>query len=178
MITISQAMAGKWFPPIGSVIITDLDRCAVDSSHRQHCLPDGTLDLQNWREHSIPSEIKLDKLTPWGLQLAQLVRTRQDIQVLVCTSRVMGDADFEYVKHNFKIGRNSGKIWSRPESCLLADAELKYKLFTENVYKYGDLLLALNLGKLYFLDDLEANCKVAENLGLTAVNIKKGLTAD
>lgn len=178
MQVLSQAALAKWYPPIGAVIVTDLDGCAVDSSHRQHCNPDGTLNLQDWREHCTPELIKLDKLTQWGLQLGQLVRTRKDITVIVATSRVMTDEDYKYVKEAFDIDRFSGKIWSRPSENVLIDWDLKYKLFTEEIFKYDDLLLALNLGKMYFLDDIEKNCLVAENLGLNAINVKKGLTAD
>lgn len=175
---LSQQALAKWQPPLGAVIITDLDGCAVDSSHRQHCNEDGTLNLDDWREHCTPELISRDKLTLWGLRLAELARTRQDLTIGVCSSRVMQDADYIYINEAFQIGRFSGLIWSRPETCRLSDEDLKYKLFTDpkNIYN-TDLLMSLNLGKMYFLDDLNANCRVAENLGLNAILTKKGLTA-
>lgn len=175
---LTQKALAKWQPPLGAVIITDLDGCAVDSSQRQHCNEDGTLNLDDWREHCTPDLIMQDKLTLWGLRLAELARTRKDLTIGVCTSRVLQHADKVFINEAFKIGLFSGLIWSRPETCRLSDEDLKYKLFTnpKNIYN-TDLLLSLNLGKLYFLDDLQANCQVAENLGLQAIHTLKGLTA-
>lgn len=172
MLKFTQEMLKAWIPPLNAVIITDLDGCAVDSSHRQHCLPNGQLDLKNWREHCSEFDIMGDILTPWGERIAELQRKRVDLTFAVCTSRVVNEFDLNYIKQSLDIGSNSGLVWTRPEDCFLSDADLKEKLFTDPRTIYGnfDLTLAMNLGKLFFIDDLEANCLVGEKLGLQTIH--------
>ena len=55
--------------------IFDLDHTVIDSSHRQATLPDGSLDLDHWRENSTAGMIRRDKLLPlakvWRDQFAK-----------------------------------------------------------------------------------------------------------
>ena len=44
--------------------IFDLDHTVIDSSHRQATRPDGSLDLDHWRENSTPAMIEADSLLP------------------------------------------------------------------------------------------------------------------
>jgi hypothetical protein len=44
--------------------IYDLDHTVICSKHRSATLPDGSLDLNHWREHSTPELIAKDKLLP------------------------------------------------------------------------------------------------------------------
>jgi len=46
------------------IYIFDLDHTVVDSSHRQATRPDGSLDLDHWREHSTAKLIERDTLLP------------------------------------------------------------------------------------------------------------------
>ena len=176
MIKMTQKQLRVWTPPLGSAIISDLDGCAIDSSHRQHCLPNGQLDLDDWRDSCSEPDIKLDVLTPWGFRLAELSK-RKDLLIGACTSRVLNRFDYNYITEHLHIPKNCGMIWSRPETCRLNDADLKLKLLTEerHIFSNIDLMLALNLGKLFFVDDLLANCQVAENLGLQAIHVVKGI---
>ena len=171
MIKMNQKQLKVWTPPLNAAIITDLDGCAVDSSHRQHCLPNGQLDLDNWREHCGRVDVEADNLLPWGERLVELAG-RQDLLIGVCTSRVVNEFDLTFIRERLQIATNCGLIWTRPTECRLGDAELKELLFTNPRTIYGnfELTLALNLGKLYFVDDLIENCRVAENLGLQAIH--------
>ena len=173
MFKMTQRELRLWNPPLNAVIITDLDGCAVDSSHRQNTNPDGTLNLEEWRKHSTPELIAKDTLTPWGERIQELAR-RCDLTFAVCTSRVVQDADLKFIAQKFGIQRFSELIWTRPKTCLLSDAELKLKLFTspKTICRNERLTEALNLGKLFFVDDLEPNCRVAEQLGLQAIQAK------
>ena len=44
--------------------IYDLDHTVIDSSHRAATLPNGSIDLDHWREHSTPELIARDRLLP------------------------------------------------------------------------------------------------------------------
>ena len=82
--------------------IYDLDHTVIDSTHRAATLPNGSLDLAHWREHSTPELIAKDKLLPlaghWKIQRAR------GAEIVVCTARVMGDADYQYLADH-------GLIW-------------------------------------------------------------------
>ncbi len=168
----TQRILANWIPPLNSCIVTDLDGCAVNSLHRQNTLANGMLDLNKWRENSTPELIAKDSLTLWGERAKQL-NNRIDLTFAVCTSRVMQKADFDYLTKNLHIAGNSGLIWSRPNDCTLLDHELKEQLLTghQSIYGNFELTLALNLGKLFYIDDLQENCQVAENLGLQAIHV-------
>ena len=76
------------------IYIFDLDHTVVDSSHRQATRPDGSLDLDHWREHSTPRLIERDTLLPLAHEWRKLLKRGHT--VLVCTARVMGPADYFY----------------------------------------------------------------------------------
>ena len=69
--------------------IFDLDHTIVDSSHRQATRPDGSLDLDHWREHSTAKLIERDTLLPLAHEWRKIQR-RQGAKIIVCTARVMG----------------------------------------------------------------------------------------
>ena len=100
--------------------IYDLDHTVIDSTHRAATLPNGSLDLDHWREHSTPELIAKDKLLPlakhWKIQRAR------GAEIVVCTARVMGDADYQYLADH-------GLIWDgmicRTEGDQTPDAILK-----------------------------------------------------
>jgi len=78
--------------------IYDLDHTVIDSRHRAATLPDGSIDLAHWREHSTSELIAKDKLLPlakhWRVQRAR------GCEIVVCTARVMGEADYRYLADN------------------------------------------------------------------------------
>ena len=74
--------------------IFDLDHTVVDSSHRQATRPDGSLDLDHWREHSTAKLIERDTLLPLAHEWRKILKRGHT--VLVCTARVMGPADYFY----------------------------------------------------------------------------------
>ena len=91
--------------------IYDLDHTVIDSTHRAATLPDGSIDLDHWREHSTPELIAKDRLLPlaghWKTQRAR------GAEIVVCTARVMGDADYQYLddhglKYDAMICRSEG----------------------------------------------------------------------
>ena len=71
--------------------IFDLDGTVVDSSHRQG---DGSLD--DWRRLNTVGNIMRDGLLPLAGKMQTAIQDGLD--VWVCTSRVMGKADFAFLR--------------------------------------------------------------------------------
>ena len=78
--------------------IFDLDHTVIDSSHRQHTKPDGSLDLDNWRENCTREKIMADKILP----LADLMRSAyaRKHKVIICTARVLSVWDHVFLADN------------------------------------------------------------------------------
>ena len=69
--------------------IFDLDGTVIDSSHRQG----DTLD--DWRRMNTPANIAKDSTLPLFAQMRDAIADGHD--VIICTSRVMGLADFTWL---------------------------------------------------------------------------------
>ena len=94
--------------------IFDLDHTVVDSSPRQATRPDGSLDLDHWREHSTPAMIEADTLLPLAHEWRKAYRKGHGI--IVCTARVMGVADYRYLTSR---GLFADKVISRADKSVL-----------------------------------------------------------
>lgn len=103
--------------------IFDLDHTVVDSSHRQNTLPDGSLDLNAWRENSKPAMIERDTLLPLAYEWLKIQR-KGNAKILVCTARVMGYADYFYFGSR---GLYAETIISRKEGDSTPDDLLKLR---------------------------------------------------
>jgi len=103
--------------------IYDLDHTVIDSSHRQLTLADGSLDLDHWIENNTPEKIARDRLLP----LARHWRAQRErgCEIVVCTARVMGAADYEYLRAN---NLEWDACLSRPLGNTTPDGELKFAL--------------------------------------------------
>ena len=104
-----------------NIVIFDLDGTTIDSTHRQATLADGTLNLAAWIENATPEKIFQDKLLPLAQQVNKIGKRAY---TMVCTARVLSDADREFLMVN---GINVDKIISRPEGNKTPDGELKRK---------------------------------------------------
>lgn len=102
------------------MIIFDLDGTTICSKHRQATLPNGSLNLAHWQENSIPEKIARDTLLP----LADFWRSAiaAQIPVIVCTARVMSDADYAFLARH---GLTYTACLSRKEGDSTPDATLK-----------------------------------------------------
>lgn len=76
-------------------IIFDLDHTVIDSSHRQLTLADGSLDLAHWIENNTREKILADSLLPLAAQWRDA--RKRGAEIVVCTARVMGAADLEFL---------------------------------------------------------------------------------
>jgi len=102
--------------------IFDLDHTVVDSSHRQATRPDGSLDLDHWREHSTPALIEADSLLPLAHQWRKA--HRKGATIIVCTARVMAPADYRYLTSR---GLFADTVISRQEGDRTPDDLLKLR---------------------------------------------------
>ena len=107
------------------LLIFDLDGTAIDSTHRQNTLADGSLNLAKWQENNTPEKIALDSLLPLGKQWSKGL----DKKIAIITARVLGDADYKFLKDN---NLRYDFIYSRYAGNDMPDAQLKrlalYKL--------------------------------------------------
>ena len=103
--------------------IFDLDHTVVDSSHRAATRPDGSLDLDHWRENSTARLIERDSLLPLAHEWRKIQR-KGKAKILVCTARVMGPADYFYFGSR---GLFAETIISRKEGDTTPDDLLKLR---------------------------------------------------
>ena len=103
--------------------IFDLDHTVIDSSHRVATRPDGSLDLDHWREHSTPALIEQDKLLPLANEWRKL-QGKKNVTIIVCTARVMGASDYFYLGSR---GLLASTIISRQEGDRTPDDLLKLR---------------------------------------------------
>jgi len=110
------------------LLIFDLDGTAIDSTHRQNTLPDGSLNLAKWQENNTPEKIALDTLLPLGEQWSGGLNKK----IAIITARVLGDADYKFLKDN---NLRYDFIYSRKAGDDTPDAALKrlalYKLASD-----------------------------------------------
>lgn len=112
--------------------IFDLDGTIIDSSHRRATLPDGSLDLAGWIANSTPEKIRNDSLLPLADVMRKLFPNSEEM--LICTARVMGEADLEYLAEN---GLFFDGLLSRPLGNRLPDGTLKEMLLRDHATRSG-----------------------------------------
>ena len=99
--------------------IFDLDGTVIDSSHRREYNSDGSLNLSAWRKCTRDA-IMRDSLLPLASVMRQLIAKNH--MVAICTSRVLGEADWEYLSLHGILPRI---IISRNPGDTTPDAEFK-----------------------------------------------------
>ena len=114
------------------VFIYDLDHTIIDSSHRQLTRADGSLDLDHWRENCTRDKIMAVTLLPLAKQWR--LHYKRGATIVVCTARVMGDADRDFLAiHELPCHT----ILSRPEGNDSPDAWLKVALLVKYAQMRG-----------------------------------------
>ena len=148
---------------IKNISIFDLDGTVIDSSHRQMVKPDGTLDLAKWFENATPEKIFEDKLLPLSQQMHK--RCKAGDYTVVCTARVLSDADLEFMQNH---GLNVDKVISRPNGNMTPDAELKAKQLSQ----LFNLKQFKNLNKVMF-DDAASVRSTLRKIGIAVIHPDK-----
>ena len=163
MIALSQNELKTWTPALNSLVITDLDECAINSDHRRNFCPNtGELDIPAWHRDSTPELIAMDSLRPWGHRFAELVTERAyDCDFAICTSREFTDADYAFMAVHLNMW-DKQDLWHRETGCNESRESLKHRLFIKHV----DIQVYTNV---YFFDDKVANVMEAEKLGINGI---------
>ena len=154
--------------------IFDLDHTVIDSSHRQATRPDGSLDLDHWREHSTPDLIERDTLLPLAHEWRKI--HRKGGTIIVCTARVMGYADYFYLGSR---GMFAEKIISRQEGDTTPDDLLKLRGLRQYAADIGMSWRRFCASSMMFDDNLNV-IQTLTNNGLScqnALEINKALGA-
>lgn len=144
--------------------IFDLDHTVIDSSHRQATRPDGSLDLDHWREHSTPAMIAADSLLPLANEWRKA--HRKGAEIVVCTARVMGPADYRYLAEH---GLFAARIISRREGDRTADDLLKLRALKRYAASVGESWARFTKTSMMF-DDNQNVINTLANYGLTVHN--------
>jgi len=144
--------------------IFDLDHTVVDSSHRQATRPDGSLDLDHWREHSTPAMIEADTLLPLAHQWRKA--HRKGATIIVCTARVMSPADYRYLTSR---GLFADTVISRREGDRTPDDLLKLRGLRRWAAENGIPWRRFTETSMMFDDNLSV-IKCLTNYGLTVHN--------
>ena len=148
---------------IKNISIFDLDGTIIDSSHRQCTLPDGTLDLDHWRENATPEMISRDRVLPLADQVRK--RSKAGDFVMVCTARVLSDADREFL---FEHGICVDKIVSRKDGDNSPDGKLKARALSS----LFNLKQFRKANKVMF-DDAASVRSALRPLGIAVINPAK-----
>ena len=154
--------------------IFDLDHTVIDSSHRQATRSDGSLDLDHWREHSTPALIARDSLLPLADQWRRALAKGSEI--VVCTARVMGPADYRYLTQH---GLLADCVISRAEGDRTADDLLKLRGLKRYAASVGESWARFTRTSMMF-DDNQNVINTLANHGLTvhnAILLNKELSA-
>ena len=154
--------------------IFDLDHTVIDSSHRQATRSDGSLDLDHWREHSTPALIARDSLLPLADQWRRALAKGSEI--VVCTARVMGPADYRYLTQH---GLLADCVISRAEGDRTADDLLKLRALKQYAASVGESWARFTRTSMMF-DDNQNVINTLANHGLTvhnAILLNKELSA-
>jgi len=130
--------------------IVDIDGTIFCSKHRQLTLPDGSLDLQHWIENSKPENVLKDKPLP----LLEIVKRAyaKDIEIVICTARVMASADFQLLENH---GLQYDAMLSRPVNSQVQDATLKEFQLRAYAEKIGHTWARFSKASIMFDDNLK-----------------------
>lgn len=143
--------------------IFDLDATVICSRHRQLSRPDGSLDLAHWRENCTPEKIAADSLLP----LADTMRGawHTGALVIICTSRVLQRADFEFLERHRLFYHFAAYRMS--ENDTRRDGPFKRDKLTHILKRFD-----LPPNRVAFYEDNEECLQVAREMGICVVDSK------
>jgi hypothetical protein len=142
----------------------DLDHTVIDSSHRQITRPDGSLDLAAWIHNNTRDNIMADTLLPLAAQWRKV--DRKGATIVICTARVMGEHDYEYLRAN-------GLRWDACLSRRLGDSSPDAELKERMIRKYAQarpMSWARFCATTVFFDDNKNVLEMLARIGIKAYN--------
>ena len=146
--------------------IYDLDDTTIDSSHRQRKNADGSVDLDHWFANNTADKIAQDSLLPLAEHLRQ--RNKRGDETMVCTSRQMTDADYEFVVKNL----NPIYILHRPHGDNTPCGAMKLDLLTRFAQRMGLAWGEFVKHSVMFDDNDDVLDTLSQN-GLTTIDARK-----
>lgn len=134
------------------VIAWDLDGTLIDSSHRTAYMEDGSYNIENWKNKSIPEYINKDSLLPLSEMYFEFKKT--GFTQICVTARDMTSYDFDYLKNK---GLEFSLVLHRKDS-----EELDYVLKDKKLQDFFK-----EKGRIPFMafDDKDANLDVFDKYG-------------
>jgi hypothetical protein len=145
--------------------IMDLDHTVICSKHRKCTLPDGNLDLDHWIANCTPEKIALDSLLPLAVTMRKAYYSGLH-QVIVCTARVLGEADYSFFLEN---DLPYHAMLDRPEGCSMPDAELKDVQLRLYAHSLG-ISWAKFASQAVVYDDNQAVLKRLKSIGIVTMD--------
>ena len=142
------------------VPVFDMDGVFANATHRQICNPDGSLNLDKYREMSTLEHIMRDEVLP--LIEAIHVLQENEAEFHICTARVMCNNTLAWLE------ANNVKPKSIMARCSDTDSRKDYHLKTTNLQSRFNHKQLLNM---VLIDDNMDNCKAAKHLGMAAINV-------
>ena len=142
----------------------DLDHTVIDSSHRQITRPDGSLDLAAWVRNNTRANIMRDTLLPLAAQWR--LADKKGATIVICTARVMGEHDYEYLRAN---GLRWDACLSRREGDATPDADLKEKMIRQYA-QTRPMSWARFCSTSVFFDDNANVLGMLDRIGIKAYN--------
>lgn len=138
-----------------TLITFDLDGVLVDSSHRYRNLPNGSIDLDYWRENCVPDMIARDTLLPHADDYRAAVADPL-VYTVICTAREACPITVDYIADNLGM---PDKLIMRPRGNMRPDGELKRAQLAPlfNLRQFNRL-------RRYFLDDNPRNLRACNHL--------------
>ena len=140
--------------------VFDMDGVFADATHRQICNPDGSLNLERYREMSTLDNILKDKTLPLAIALKELTKHRREFHI--CTARVACSGTLAWL--------DAHKI--KPVSIMARqgeeDTRKDYLLKTDNLTAQFS---KAELKKAILFDDNLDNCKAALGLRMLAFHV-------
>lgn len=145
----------------------DLDYTVINSAHRCRYNPDGSLDLDYWRANCTREKIFQDTLLPLANTWRKL-QLRYDSRIIVCTARVMGQADIDFLAHH---GLRYDVLLSRKEGDNTPDH--LFKLFALKQYASSiGMPWQIFCARFFFYDDNDAILTTLSKHNITTYDSK------
>ena len=150
---------------IKNIVIFDLDQTVIDSSHRNPCNDDGTINLERYFKLKTRTNIFKDTLLPLAKIFKQVKRDGN--YVVIATARNMDHDDIDFLKAN---GLIADKILSRRWVVEndVPDAQLKAR----KLQQLFNLKQFQNANKIMFEDSQPVITKMRQ-MGIVTLNAIK-----
>ncbi len=144
----------------GTVPVFDADGVFLDATHRQICNPDGSLNLDKYREMSTREYVMKDKALP--LIEAIHILQKNEVAFHICTARVACENTLALLE---SLNVKPKSIMARRDD---NDSRRDYILKTDHLKsKFSDSERA----NMVLIDDNMANCEAVQKINMQAINV-------